>query len=178
MCWRDVSSNNNSLSSSVSLPKATHYCLVQLLQMHGDDLMHIANHYKKIQWKQPRRLAGAHQLRTSRLPGLAWRLRLSMTWGRDMKCFRDYACLFLWGKSQYFSSYLIIEHSGAFHPVTLWGAGLSLGPSHPRGSHPTCKLFTSYYRPGSVSKVCTRNSTIMIPQQNYTRLTNQKCDLP
>ena len=36
--------------------------------------------------------------------------------------FRDYACQFLWGKSQYFSSYLIIERSEALNPVTLQGA--------------------------------------------------------
>ena len=35
--------------------------------------------------------------------------------------FRDSACKFLWGKSQYFSSYLIIERSEAFNPVTLRG---------------------------------------------------------
>ena len=32
--------------------------------------MHITNNLKKIQWKQPRRLAGARQIRTSRLLGL------------------------------------------------------------------------------------------------------------
>ena len=35
--------------------------------------------------------------------------------------FRDTACKFLCGKSQYFSSYLIIERSEAFNPVTLRG---------------------------------------------------------
>ena len=34
---------------------------------------------------------------------------------------RDTACKFLWGKSQYFPSYLIIERSEAFNPVTLRG---------------------------------------------------------
>ena len=35
--------------------------------------------------------------------------------------FRDTACKFLWGHSQYFPSYLIIERSEAFNPVTLRG---------------------------------------------------------
>ena len=35
--------------------------------------------------------------------------------------FRDSACKFLWGKNKYFSSYLIIERSDAFKPVTLRG---------------------------------------------------------
>ena len=32
-----------------------------------------ANHYKKIKWKQSKRLAGAHQFLSSRLSGLATR---------------------------------------------------------------------------------------------------------
>ena len=35
---------------------------------------------------------------------------------------RDSACKFLLGKIQYFSSYLIIERSEAFNPVSLRGA--------------------------------------------------------
>ena len=32
--------------------------------------MHIANHYKIFQWKQPRRLDGARQFETNHLSGL------------------------------------------------------------------------------------------------------------
>ena len=44
--------------------------------------------------------------------------------------FWDYACQFLWGKSQYFSSYLIIERSEAFNPVTTrGGSGTTTAPA-------------------------------------------------
>ena len=71
----------NPLFCLLSLPKVTHYCLAQLVQM---------------------------------AIGIVIDLWYEM-W------FRDSACKFLLGKSQYFSSYLIIERSEAFNPVTLRG---------------------------------------------------------
>ena len=53
--------------------------------------------------------------------------------------FWDYACQFLWGKSYYFSSYLIIERSEAFNPVTLRGEP---GTSNLNKPHEPLLLFT------------------------------------
>ena len=39
---------------------------------------------------------------------------------RQEKLLRDYTWQFLWGRSQYFASYSIIECLEAFNPVTLW----------------------------------------------------------
>ena len=82
MWRRDVSAYGNPLFCLLSLPKVTHYCLAQLVQM---------------------------------AIGIVTDLWYEM-W------FRDSACNFLWGKIQYFSSYLIIERWEAFNPVTLQGA--------------------------------------------------------